>query len=230
MKKPISGRPFLVAICAMFALMLGASAATAAQATFTVSAGSAPDNTVVSWSASTVGSSPHISFTNVTRNIPMTCETGSADGTATAGPSQPGTGIATIDAADFVDCEGLNLPLDVVDNTPWQIDVVSESAGVADGAITNVDAEVRDSATGGDQCKFRVIGSVPATYDNGTQELTTDGTAADLTIKAIDPGNPGDLGSLCSLVMADGDAASYGATYEIVADNGAHNPITITQD
>lgn len=240
MESKLKGRPILVAIAAVFALMLGATAATAAQATFTVTAGSAADGEPVAFTANAVADNDpvrpngeFILFRNETRGIDMTCETSTAAGGVTAGPSQPGAGIGDISSISWGTCVGLGIPLCPTADAgtlPWDLNATSESNGVTTGTISGIRATVVDCETSGDQCTFTVegpndtLGSVPAEYDNATQKLRTFAESpSNLIIDDVG-------GSLCPLVMVDDDEASYDSTYMVVADDATENPIAITQD
>ena len=213
---------------ALSALAMGSAVAFAASS-YNVTAGSAPAGTVVNYTATTTGASPHVTFTDTTSGTVLNCASASAPGTVKAGTNLSGTGIGTVAGAGtgWNTCTGPGgLSLTVTGSGSWGLNATGDTvvtAGVDDGktpgSITGVSAHVS-----GD-CDFDVTGSVDGSYTNGlknsTGTLTLPGTSSTLTISNVS-------GFLCGFAgIANGHSASFEATYQVVADNGAYNPIRI---
>ena len=217
MSKKVS-RAVVVPAIALSALALGS--ASFAASSYNLTAGSAPAGTVVNYTATTTGASPQVTFIDTTADVTLNCVSASAKGEVTVGTNQSGTGIGTIDSTGWNTCTGPGgLSLTVTGSHPWSLNATGDTnaAGETDGTVSAVNAHVA-----GD-CSFDVTGSVDATYKNGTTTLDLPGTTSTLTISNTSFG--------CIFVnVSDGDKASFKATYQVAADNGAYNPIQITSN
>lgn len=224
-------------LAVLAALVFGTSSAMAQTAalTYTVTAGSATtaDNPV-----SFKAHAEPVNFSDLDAGIPMTCD--SSD--ATAGTVDVGTGLGpdklgTIDNISWANCQGLGVQLTVTPcDLPWYVnadgatptDANGDTYGNITGSGPNGElcAQVKDTTSAGGVCSFDVVGTASAYYDNPSHSLIVneDGTAPDqLTIK-----NPS--GTLCGGLLADGDIATYNATYVVTAVNPAFDPIQINSD
>ena len=201
----------------------GASAAFAASS-YNVTAGSAPAGTVVGYTATTTGSSPQVTWKNTTAGTTWNCVSASAPGTIKAGTLLSGTGIGTVNGAGTVwnTCNGpFGLTLTYTGSGSWGLNATGNTVGgVTPVRISGVNVHVAGA------CNFDYTGSIDGTYTNGTSSgtLTLPGTTSGLTISNVS-------GSTCGLFgLGNGHSASFKATYQVAADNGAYNPIGITSN
>ena len=232
MSKKVS-RAVVVPTIALSALALGSAAAFAASS-YNVTAGSAPAGTVVRYTANTTGPSPQVTFTDTTANVVLNCVSASATGEVTVGTipgaTPPGTPtpIGTVDGTTWNTCTGpFGIQLTVTGSGSWKLNATGDTVGgVTPGSVSAVNAHVAGS------CAFDVTGSVDGSYTNGTTDgtltvpglLTLPGTSTALTISNVS-------GFLCgSAGIQNGDHAKFKATYQVVADIGAYNPIRITSN
>ena len=222
MSKKVS-RAVVVPAIALSALALGS--ASFAASSYNVTAGSAPAGTAVGYTATTIGALPQVTFKDTTTGTVLNCVSASAAGKITVGTNLSGTGIGTVDSTAWNTCTGPgNISLTVTGNHPWSLNATGNTGdtgvGVTAGSITGINAHVS-----GGGCDFDVTGSVNGTYTNGPSTGTLDlpGTTSTLTIR--------NATFLCSFVgVGSGHPASFKATYQVVADNAAYNPIQITSN
>ena len=220
MRKRMSRSLAISAVAGIVALA-GSSAAFAASS-YNVTAGSAPASTVVGYTATTTGALPHVTFTDTTSGTVYNCASASATGTITVGTNLSWTGIGTVDGTGWNTCTGpFGLTLTHTGVGSWNLDATGDTVGgVTPVSISGVNLHVSDP---GGSCDFDYTGSVNGTYTNGPSNgtLTLPGTSSGLTIKNVS-------GSLCAFAgISNGHSASFKATYQVVADNGAYNPIQI---
>ena len=210
-----------VGVLSAAALVAFSAPAAIAASSYNVTAGSAPAGTVVSWSAPTVGALPQVTFRNTTGGTVYNCASASAPGTVTVGTLLSWTGIGTVNGAGTVwnTCTG---PFGIVYTHTgigsWRLDATGDTVGgVTPVRISGVNLHV----AGG--CSFDYTGSIDGTYTNGPSSgtLTLPGTTSGLLISNVS-------GSSCSFInIANGHAVSLKATYQVVANTGAYNPIQI---
>ena len=207
-------------------VVFGAPAAFAASS-YNVTAGSAPAGTVVGYTATTTGASPQVTFTDTTSGFVLNCVSASAPGTVTVGTNLSGTGIGTVNGPGTIwnTCTGpFGLQLTHTGVGSWGLDATGDTvSGVTPVSISGVNLHVSDDGGG---CDFDYTGSIDGTYTNGSSNgtLTLPGTTSTLTISNVS-------GFWCSSVnMRNGDSASFKATHQVAADNGAYNPIQITSN
>ena len=131
-----------------------------------------------------------------------------------------GTGLsnplANITGTTWTNCTG-PFGMVLVPNQPsgsvWALNGVSYASGVTTGYLNNITVNVTSNPVG--TCAFTVTGSVDGTYNNSTHILkvsTTAGTGHVLTISGV---------SGCFGLMANGDAASFNASYNVATPLGA---------
>lgn len=217
-------RAAVLPTAAVAALGLGSSAAFAASS-YDVTAGSATSaDNPVSWSASTTGDAPQITFVDTDANVTLNCASGAASGTLNVGQVS-GSDIATISSTAWNTCTGpLGLSFTVAGSGDWFLNATgdTDANGTTAGNISNINAHVADPGI----CEFDVTGSVDGSYTNGTSSGTLDlpGTTSTLTISNV-------TGPLCALAgLSDGHHASFKATYDVAADNASFNPIQVTSN
>ena len=203
-------------------VVLGAPAAFAASS-YNVTTGSAASGTFVGYTATTTGASPQVTFKDTTVGTVLHCGSASAPGTVTAGTNLSGTGIGTVDGAGTIwnTCTGpAGLSLTHTGVGSWNLDATGDTVGgVTPVSISGVNLHVAGS------CTFDYTGSIDGSYTNGPSygTLTLPGTTSGLTISNTSFG--------CAFIgTQNGDSASLQATYQVVADNGAYNPIQITSN
>ena len=212
-----------LAISAAALVAFGAPAAFAASS-YNVTAGSAPAGTVVGYTATTTGASPQVTWKDTTAGTTWNCVSASAPGTIKAGTLLSGTGIGTVNGAGTVwnTCTGpFGLTLTFTGSGTWGLNATGDTVGgVTPVRISGVNVHVAGS------CNYDYTGSIDGTYTNGPSNgtLILPGTSSGLTISNVS-------GSSCSFInIANGHAASYKATYQVVANTGAYNPIQITSN
>ena len=195
----------------------GAPAAFAASS-YNVTAGSAPADTIIRYTAT----STQVTFKDTTGGTTLNCASASATGTVTVGTNLSWTGIGTVDGTVWNTCTGPGgSSFTVTGSGTWGLNATGNTVGgVTPVSVTGVNLHV----AGG--CNFDYTGSIAGTYTNGTSNgtLTLPGTTSGLMISNVS-------GSLCSTVnIANGHSASLKASYQVVADTGAYNPIRITSN
>jgi len=90
-------------------------------------------------------------------------------------------GLGTITSSTWNGCTGAGFNLDVAQVGTWNIDITgATSGGVTPIEVSNIDATVKDHATGGGLCSFTVTGTAPGTVSNSAQTLTIN--ASNLTV------------------------------------------------
>lgn len=222
-----------MAIVMTAALASISSTASAAQVTFTITAGSAADGGVVHWTADTVPQTagpldgyknPNFIRSNDEQpDLFVICNSSHAEGAVTTG-SQDGDRVIQIDAITWERCSGWHeLRVEAV-NLPWEVDVFDATAGGVRGEITGFDVWMYDTATDGEACTIHVTGTVDIRYGNTSTELDASESQNTLTIEHVS----GDFG--CTAVHHEGWTTPYHANYDITADDPAEDPIAITQD
>lgn len=209
-------------------LLVGASAAYAA-GSFDVTAGSATTGTDVDYSATTLGSSPQVTFRDLNSGTTLNCASATAAGYVTVGPNQDGDAIGKIDGPSTVwnTCTGpFGLVLTVTGAGTWNIDATGSTAsGVTPGKVSNIQAHVAGA------CNFDVTGTVvTGSYTNGTSTsdgvLSLPGTETTATSQLVISNVSG---ALCGLAgIANGHVASFEADYGVPANVASYNPIEIS--
>ena len=226
MSKKVS-RAVVVPTIALSALAMGSAVAFAASS-YNVTAGSAPTSPPdVNYTATTTGPSPQVTFTDTTAGTVLNCASASAAGTVTVGTNLSGTGIGTVDGpgTGWNECNGpAGLTLTHTGVGSWGLDATGDTVGgVTPVSISGVNLHVSDPGGG---CDFDYTGSIDGSYTNGSSNgtLTLPGTSSTLTISNVS-------GLFCGSVgIQNGHSASFQATYQVAADNGAYNPIQITSN
>ena len=213
-----------VGVLSAMLVAFGAPAAFAA-GSFDVTAGSAPAGTVVSWSATTVGALPQVTFKDTTGGTTLNCASGIAAGSITTGPGRDGDHVGTIDGAAtvFNGCNGpFGLSFTVTGRDTWNLNATGDTVGgVTPLAISGVAIHFASSS-----CAFDLLGSLDGSYTNGATNgsLTLAGTSPTLTISNA-------TGGVCAMFnYANGHAVSLKTTYQVAANTGAYNPIRITSN
>lgn len=218
---------FVKALClagaASAAVVIAASPAVAAT-TYTVTAGSAPNGTKVSFTGKTTGATPQVHFSDTTSSQDLTCDSGTAKGSTTTGTARPANGIATITGSAFklTNCTGPGgLPLFVTGSGIWKLNATSYNAttGTTTGTITNIAAHVQTSD--GTTCAFDVSGTVTATFKNSTQVLAVKTTNSTLMLSNVQG---------CFGLLNNGDHATFRANYKVSATKAAYRPIHIVKN
>ena len=204
-----------VGVLAAAALVAFGAPAAFAASSYNVTAGSAPAGTIIRYTAT----SPQVTFTDTTSGTVLNCASASATGTVTVGTISSGTPIGTVDGTIWNTCTGPGgISLAVTGSGTWGLNATGNTVGgVTPGNVSAVSAHVS-----GGGCDFDVTGTVDGTYTNGSSNgtLTLPGTTSGLTIS--------NASFFCGTVgIGNGDLASFRATYQVVADNGAYNPIQI---
>lgn len=180
------------------ALGLSVTAASATQATYTVTPGG---------DFSAAAANPTLTVPNATLN----CDTSDATGTAKSGSGLDGAGIADINDVAFTNCSVGGIQFEVtVDpaSVPWKLNVTGMSGtDRADGTLTGIRASIS-----GFGCNATFSGGVTGWYENSTNTLHITG-GGDL---AAEPGAD------CLGLISDGDHA------EFVGDYLLSDPLTIS--
>ncbi|HEX4723802.1 MAG TPA: hypothetical protein VH333_14900 [Pseudonocardiaceae bacterium] len=200
------------------ALIIGIGSASADDPTWSVSAGAASGGSTVAFTGTTSGASPQISFSDVTSGLDLNCDSGTAGGSATVGTGLSGAGIATISgpSTTWTNCVGpLGIELDPTGVGNWSLNAASYAGGVTSGTISNITATVHNPDG---NCDFTVTGTVNGTYDNASQALTVTPDPT-LSISGV---------TGCFGLINEGDQASFSASYHVVANDAANNPVQIT--
>ena len=211
-----------VGVLAAAALVAFGAPVAFAASSYNVTAGSAPAGTEVRYTATTTGASPQVTFQDTTVGTVLNCASASAPGTVTVGTNQSGTGIGTIDGPGTIwnTCTGPGgYTFTVTGSGSWGLDATGDTVGgVTPVSITGVNLHFAGS------CTFDYTGSIDGSYTNGPSfgTLTLPGTTSTLTISNVSGGF-----SCFFFGIQNGDSASLEATYQVVADIGADNPIQI---
>ena len=209
-----------VGVLAAAALVAFSASAAFAASSYNVTAGSAPADTIIRYTAT----STQVTFKDTTAGTTWNCESASATGTVTVGTNLSWTGIGTVDGTVWNTCTGgFGLTFTVTGSGTWGLNATgsTNASGVTAVGISSMSVHVASSS-----CSFDVTGTVNGTYTNGTSNgtLTLPGTSSGLTISNVS-------GSSCSFInIANGHLASFKATYSVVADTPAYNPIKITSN
>jgi hypothetical protein len=113
--------------------------------------------------------------------VDMSCGSIHFDGSVTAGSTS--SKIADLSGSTWVNC--LNMDLSVQQIGTWEVDATSgpNASGVTQAQVTNIDAIVTDTSSGGGVCSFDVTGSAPGNFHNDTQDLTLN--ANNLTVSNV---------------------------------------------
>jgi hypothetical protein len=213
-------KAFVVAGAAAGVLALGITASAAATPTWTIKAGSAKSKTTVKFKGTTSGKSPQISLDDTTSGLTLTCDSGTASGSAKVAKKQAGAGIASIPGASttWKNCVGpLGIVLIPKGSGTWKLNATSYKSGVTTGTLSSAAATV--ATADGTSCVFKVTGSVPITYTNKTEILAVKPTKAGLKIASVKG---------CFGLINNGDKASFAASYKIAATVKADSPFSIT--
>ncbi|GAA1887620.1 hypothetical protein [Lapillicoccus jejuensis] len=192
------------------AVVLSAGPALAAT-TYTVKAGTTTSGSTA-YSAATTGAGQQIKFTT-SKGLNLGCDSGTASGSVKLGSKLSGTGLGTISGSTWTNCIGpAGLKLAVTQVGTWSINAkgTTTATGVTAGTIGNIVANVGDAAGA---CKFTVSGTVKAavTATATKQLLKVKPTTGALTISNV---------AGCFGAVANGDTASFAATYKITAAAG----------
>ena len=201
-------------LSAVALVAFGAPAAFAASS-YNVTAGSAPADTIIRYTAT----STQVTFKDTTGGTTLNCASASATGTVTVGTNLSWTGIGTVDGTVWNTCTGPGgSSFTVTGSGTWGLNATGNTVGgVTPVSISGVNLHVAGA------CTFDYTGSIAGTYANGTSSgtLTLPGTTSGLLISNVS-------GSSCGFInIANGHAASFKATYSVVADTPAYNPIRI---
>ncbi len=191
------------------AVVLSAGPALAAT-TYTVKAGTTTSGSTT-YSAATTGTTPQIKFTTST-GLNLGCDSGTASGSVKLGSGLSGTALGSITGSTWTNCVGpAGLKLAVTQVGTWNINATgtTSSTGVTAGTISNITANVSDSAGA---CKFTVTGTVKAA-------VTTTATKQLLKVKPTQALKVSNV-SGCFGQISNGNTASFGATYKIAATAG----------
>ena len=203
-------------LSAVALVAFGAPAAFAASS-YNVTAGSAPADTIIRYTAT----STQVTFKDTTGGTTLNCASASATGTVTVGTNLSWTGIGTVDGTVWNTCSGpFGFTQTVTGSGIWGLNATGDTVGgVTPVRISGVNLHF----AGG--CNFDYTGSIDGTYTNGPSNgtLILPGTSSGLTISNVS-------GSSCFFGWSNGDLASVKATYQVVANAGAYNPIQITSN
>ncbi|MGJ9422525.1 hypothetical protein [Aeromicrobium sp. CF3.5] len=189
------------------ALVLIGSAAYAGPP-WTVSVGGSSAGGPADYTASTIGDGPDIAVT--VPKADFTCEAGTTLGSIA--PGSTAAAIGRIAGSTFTDCFGpFGIELPIRQTSVWDINITGDNVGGATPAsIGNITAHVENPDG---LCEFDITGSVPATFDENTQQLHVDGGG--LTISNV---------SGCFGAFGNGNPMTFEATFQL-ADVA---PVTIT--
>jgi hypothetical protein len=207
---------------------------------FTVTAGSAPNLTKVAITAT----SGTVAFTDTTSGVPLSCTKSVLKGTLKTTTAAKGPKIVTVSGktAKFSGCTGpAGLQFAVTGFGTWSVNVTDSTSGVSTGTITAIRAHV--ASTSGPTCAFDVGSNTGSFTSSGTSTVSPGTVAGSYTnsTHALDvpASNPGSLGlwnvlgsggntyCVAPSVLAQGNSASFSATYSIVANVAADNPVAI---
>ncbi|SHF82079.1 hypothetical protein SAMN05443575_0985 [Jatrophihabitans endophyticus] len=219
--------------------LLTATTALAHPAPFTVTAGSAGSGTAVA----VTGTSGAVAFKDTKTGVTLNCTASSLKGSITTGSSN-GTPVATVNGtgASFSNCTGpAGLKFAVTGYGTWNINITDSTSGVSTGTVTNIRAHV--VSTAGPTCAFDVgsntgsfVSSGTSTVNPGTVAGNYTNSSQNLAVPAVTAGSLGlwnvhgsgtTTYCVAASVLAQGDPASFSATYKIVADVAANNPVAI---
>lgn len=218
MKVVMKLRAMIVTILAVTPLLTAMSASAAAQGC-SVTAGSATPGTLVGWT----GTASSGFVVQSGGSVLVDCSAWQIHGTTVPGTGLPPSGLLEVTSSSMSGCDGLGMSLTVsAVSLPWRFDATGLTmSGTTPGAMSGLEIAVVNSATGGSQCTFDISGSVPASYHNPGPSLELSSESPSNLIVS----NVG--GSLCPLVISDGDEASIDAEFDVSAVNPAYDPIQI---
>ena len=166
---------------------------------WTVSVGGSSTGAPASYTATTVGTNPDITFT--VPGLTLNCDDGTANGTITPGATASKAG--EIAGSSFNGCLGpLGIPLNVTQVGTWDINIAGDNVGgVTPGSIGSISASVSNP---GGACDFDVTGSVGGSFDENTQQLSASGGG--LTVSNV---------SGCFGLIQNGDPATFDGAYQL---------------
>jgi len=217
--------PRLICMLAAVGTSLAVSALSAPSAkglptdpTWSVSAGSAANGAMISFTGASTGDTPQITWNDVTSDTVFICDSGKVTGNMNVGTGLAADGIASLDGTSTaLSCFGpFSLEFNFSGSGTWRFDAGSYSGGVTTGTISDI---TMTEANPDSQCSFDLNGTIDAQYNNATQGLTLSGATAGLAQSKTDG---------CFGLWNDGDQWSIQAIFHLVADDAADNPIAIT--